>query len=137
MFDETIILHRSLENSYALRNIDQPLCDFSNTKSCLLSAANSLFTQLLRLSVLQCCCIVKRFSAVTFTSHNLQNTIFSSAVKYFSPNSLTKTAQFHTIRTLYFRHLESRNCTEVLNIRLVSQTPVSSVRLLPYTTCTI
>ena len=90
MFDETIILQRSLENSYALANIDELLCDFSNSSLCLLSAANYLFTQLLCLAVLQCFCTVKRFSAVTFTSHNLQNKIFPSVVKYFSPNSLTK-----------------------------------------------
>ena len=90
MFDETIILQRSLENSHALPNIDELLCHFSNSNRCLLSAANSLFTQLLCLAVLQCCCTVKRFSAVTFTSHNLQNKIFPSVVKYFSPNSLTK-----------------------------------------------
>jgi hypothetical protein len=90
MFDETIILQRSLVNSHALPNIDELLCDFSNSNRCLLSAANSLFMQLLCLAVLQCCCTVKRFSAVTFTSHNLQNKIFLSVVKYFSPISLTK-----------------------------------------------
>jgi len=31
MSDETIILQRSLENSYALPNIDELLCDFSNS----------------------------------------------------------------------------------------------------------
>jgi hypothetical protein len=90
MFDKTIILQRSLENSYALPNIDELLCDFSNSNRYLLSAANSLFRQLLCLAVLQCCCTVKCFSVVTFTSHNLQNKIFLSVVKYFSPNSLTK-----------------------------------------------
>jgi hypothetical protein len=90
MFDETIILQRSLENSYALPNIDELLCDFLNSNRSLLSAANSLFTQLLCLAVLQCCCTVKRFSAVTYTSHNLQNKIILPVVKYFSPNSLTK-----------------------------------------------
>jgi len=95
MFDETIILQRSLENSPALPNIDELLCDFSNSNRCLLSAANSLFTQLLCLAVLQCCCTVKRFSAVTFTSHNLQNKIFLSVLKYFSPNFLTKPALSH------------------------------------------
>jgi hypothetical protein len=90
MFDETIILQRSLENSYALPNIDELLCDFSNSTRCLLSTANSLFTQLLCLAVLQCCCTVQRFAAMTFTSQNLQNKIFLSVVKYFSPNSLTK-----------------------------------------------
>jgi hypothetical protein len=90
MFDETIILQRSLENSHALPNIDEMLCDFSNGNHCLLSAANSLVMHLLCLAVLQCCCTVKHFSAVTFTSHNLQNKIFPSVVKYFSPNSLIK-----------------------------------------------
>ena len=90
MFDETIILQRSLENSYALPNIDELLCDFSSSNRCLLFVANSLFTQLLCLAVLQCCCTGKRFSAVIFTSHNLQNKIIPSVVKYFSPNSLTK-----------------------------------------------
>jgi hypothetical protein len=90
MLDETIILQRSLENSYALSNIDELLCDFSNSNRCLLSAANSLFMQLLCLAVLQCCCTLKRFSAVTFTSNHLQNKIIPSVVKYFSPNSLTK-----------------------------------------------
>ena len=90
MSDETIILQRSLENSHALPDIDELPRDFSNSDRRLLSAANSLFTQLLRLAVLQCCCTVKRFSAVTFTSHNSQNKIFLSVVKYFSPNSLTK-----------------------------------------------
>ena len=124
MFDETIILQRSLENSYVLPNID----DFSNSNCCLLSAVNSLFTQLLCLAALQCCCAVKRFSAVTFTSHNLWN--------YPVTKLFNKTAQTHTIRTLYFRHFGSWNCTEVLNIRLVSQTPVSSIRLLPCTNFT-
>jgi hypothetical protein len=78
-------LQRSLENSHALPNIDELLCDFSNSNRCLLSAANSLFMQLLCLAVLQCCCTVKRFSAVNFTSHNLQNKIFLTVVKYFSP----------------------------------------------------
>jgi hypothetical protein len=55
MFDETIILQRSLENSFALPNIDELLRDFSNNNRCLLSAANSLFTQFLCLAVLQCC----------------------------------------------------------------------------------
>jgi hypothetical protein len=31
MFDETIILQRSLENSHVLPNIDELLCDFSQT----------------------------------------------------------------------------------------------------------
>jgi len=44
MFDKTIILQRSLKNSYTLPNIDELLCDFSNSGHCLLSAANSLFT---------------------------------------------------------------------------------------------
>src|SRR5215510_2273454 len=61
---------------------------------CLLSAGNSLFTQLLCLAVLQGCCTVKRFSAVTFTSRNLQNKIIPSVEKYFSPNSLTKPRKF-------------------------------------------
>jgi hypothetical protein len=135
MFDETINLQRSLENSYAQPNIDELLCDFSNINRCLLSAANSLFTQLLCLAVLQCCCTVNRFSAVTFTLHNLQNKISPSVVNFFT-KLFNKTAQSHTIRTLHFRHLESWNCTEVLNIRLVLQTLVSSVRLLPYTTFT-
>jgi hypothetical protein len=100
MFDETIILQRSVENSYALPNIDELLCDFSNSNRCLLSAANSLFTQLLCVAVLQCCCTVKRFSAMTFTSHNLQNEIILSVVKYFSPNSLTKRAISHYQNTL-------------------------------------
>jgi len=90
VFDKTIILQRSLENSYALPNIDELLCDISNSNRCLFSAANSLFTQLLCLAALQCCCTVKRFSAVTFTSHNLQNKIIPSVVKYFPPNYLTK-----------------------------------------------
>jgi hypothetical protein len=89
MCDETIILQRSLENSYALPNIDELLCDFSNSNRSLLSVVNSLFTQLLCLAVLQCC-TVKRFAAITFTSYNLQNKIILSVVKYFSPNSLTK-----------------------------------------------
>jgi hypothetical protein len=82
MFDETIILQRSFENSYALPIIDD-FCVISQT-------ANSLFTQLMCLAVLQCCCTVKRFSALTFTSHHLQNKIIPSVVKYFSPKSLTK-----------------------------------------------
>jgi hypothetical protein len=90
MFDETTILQISLENSYALPNIDELLCDFSNSNRCLLSAANSPFTQLLCLAVLQCCCTVNRFAAVTSTSHNLQDKIISSVVKNFPPNSLTK-----------------------------------------------
>jgi len=90
MFDETITLQKSLENSYTLPNIDEVLCDFSNSSRCLLSAAKSLFTQLLCLAALQCCCTVKRFSAVTFTSHNLQNKIIPSVEKHFSPNYLTK-----------------------------------------------
>jgi hypothetical protein len=49
MFDETIILQISLENSHALPNIEL-LCDFSNSNRGLLSAANSLFTQLLYLA---------------------------------------------------------------------------------------
>ena len=114
MFDETIIFQRSLENSYALPNIDELLCDFSNSNRCLLSAANSLFTQLLCLAVLQCCSTVKRFSAMTFTWHNLQNKIFLSVVKIFFTKIFNKTVQSHTIRTLYFRHLESWSCTEVL-----------------------
>jgi len=109
MFDETIILQRSLENSHALPNIDELLCHFSNSNRCLLSAANSLFTQLLCLAVLQCCCTVKRFSAVTFTSHNLQNKIFPSVVKYFSPNSLTKPRNLTLLEHFTFRHLESWN----------------------------
>jgi len=56
MFDETIILQRSLENSYALPNIDELLCDISNSNRCLFSAVNSLFTQLLCLAALRCCC---------------------------------------------------------------------------------
>jgi hypothetical protein len=90
MFEEIITLQRLLENPYALTNIDELMCDFLNSNRCLLSAANSLFTQLSWLAVLQCCCTVKRFPAVTFTSHNLQNKIIPSVVKYFSPNSLTK-----------------------------------------------
>jgi hypothetical protein len=90
MFDETIILQRSLENSDALPDVDELLCGFSKSNRYLLSATNSLFTQLLCLAVLQCCCTVKRFLAVTFTSHNLQNKTTPSVVKYFSPNSLTK-----------------------------------------------
>jgi len=90
MFDETIILQRSMENSYALLNIDELLCDFSNSNRSLRSAANSLFTQVLCLAILQCSCTVKSFSAMTFTSRNLQNKIIPSVVKYFSPNSLTK-----------------------------------------------
>ena len=42
------------------------------------------------LAALQCCCTVNRFSAVNFTSHNLQNKIIPSVVKYFTPKSLTK-----------------------------------------------
>jgi hypothetical protein len=68
MFDKTIILQRSLENSYSLPNLDELLCDFSNSNRCLLSAANSLFTQFLCLAALQCCCTVKCSSAVTFTT---------------------------------------------------------------------
>jgi len=90
MFDKTIILQRSLENSYALPSIDELLCDFSNSNRYVLSTVNSLFMQLLCLAVLQCCCTVKRFSAVTFISHNLQNKIIPSVVKYFSPKSLRK-----------------------------------------------
>ena len=103
MFDETIILQRSLENSHALPSIDELLGDFSNSNRSLLSAANSLFTQFLCLAVLQCCCTVKRFSAVTFTSHNLQNKIILSVVKYFSPNSLTKP---RNLTLSHFRNLE-------------------------------
>jgi hypothetical protein len=90
MCDETIILQRSLENSYALLNTDELLCDFSNSNRCRLSTANSLFTWLSCLAVLQCRCTVKRYSAVTLISHNLQNKIIPSVVKYFSPNCLTK-----------------------------------------------
>jgi hypothetical protein len=84
MFDETIILQRSLENSDALPNVDELLCGFSKSNHCLLSMTNSLFTQLLCLVVLQCC-TVKRFSAVTLTSHNLQNkTTFVSSKMFFT-----------------------------------------------------
>ena len=90
MFDEIIVLQRYLEYSYALPSTDELLCDFSNSNSCLLCATNALFTKLLCLAVLQCRCTVKLFSAVTFTSHNLQNKIIPSVLKYFSPNCLTK-----------------------------------------------
>jgi hypothetical protein len=93
-FDDTIILQRSLENSYALPNTDELLCDFWNINRCLLFAANSLFTQLLCSCLCLCLCLqrcaVKRFSAVTFTSRNLQNKIIPWVVKYFSPNYSTK-----------------------------------------------
>jgi len=89
-----------LENSHALPNIDELLCDYSNSNRCLLSAANSLFTQLLCLAVLQCCCTVQRSSDVTFTLHNLQNKIIPSVVKYFSPNSLKNRAISHYQNTL-------------------------------------
>jgi hypothetical protein len=106
MFDETIILQRSLENSYALRNIDELLCDFSNSNHCLLSTVNSLFTQLLCLAVLQCRCTVKRFSAMTFTSHNLQNKIISSGENIFHQTLSQNRAISHYQNTL-LRNLES------------------------------
>jgi hypothetical protein len=53
VFDESTILKRSLENVYALPNIDELLSNCSNSDRCLLSAANSLFTQLLCLADLQ------------------------------------------------------------------------------------
>jgi hypothetical protein len=43
MFEETNIFKRSLENSYALPNINELLCDFPNSNRCLFSAANSVY----------------------------------------------------------------------------------------------
>jgi hypothetical protein len=45
---------------------------FLDNKPCLLSFADNLLKHLTCLEILQCCCTVNRFSAVFFTSHNLQ-----------------------------------------------------------------
>jgi len=71
MFDETIIVKRSFKNSEAFPDLGELEDDFSNNNRCLLSVVNSLFSQLLCLTVLQCCCTVKRLSAVNVTLQKL------------------------------------------------------------------
>ena len=86
IFDETIIVQRSFENSEAFRDLGELKDDVSNNNRCLLSVVISLFTQLLCLTVLQCCCTVKHLSAVTSSSQISQNKISPSVLKYLSPN---------------------------------------------------
>ena len=115
IFDETIIVQRSFENSEAFPDFGELEDDFSNNNRCLLSVVISLFTQLLCLAVLQCCCTVKRLSAVTFTSHILQNKISPSLLKYLSPNSLIKPRNFTLLEHLTLGILKLYWTTEVMN----------------------
>jgi len=115
IFDETIIAQRSFENSEAFPDLGELEDDFSNNNRCLLSVVNSMFTQLLCLTILQCCCTIKRLSAVTFTSHILQNKISLSVLKYLSPNSLIKRRNFALLEHLTSGILKLYWTTEVMN----------------------
>ena len=82
MFDKTITLQRSSENSCALPSIDE-LCFVCFLKQQSLSAFQgefSVYASFVFSSITMLFYRKMFFSDVTFTSHNLQNKIMPSAV---------------------------------------------------------